>query len=58
MIIKAADYGIVPNCTAAEKLTSLFHELSNISGEKTLVFENGDYFIDSKSCAEESQGVS
>ncbi len=54
MIIKAADYGIVPNCAAAEKLTSLFHELSNISGEKTLVFENGDYFIDSKSCAEET----
>lgn len=54
MIIKAADYGVVPGCAAAEKLSSLFRKLSSINGEKTLVFEKGDYFIESKSCDEET----
>lgn len=50
MIIKASEYGVVPNTQSAHKLNLLFEELSKTDGEKTLVFEKGDYFIDSEQC--------
>lgn len=50
MIINATDYGVKPNAHIGRELAVLFKKLSEISGEKTLAFENGVYYIDSKDC--------
>ena len=44
-VINAADHKITPGCPAAKELTKLFKELAETDGEKTLVFEAGDYYI-------------
>ena len=53
MIIKAADYNVTPNCTIEKQLSDLFRHLAEIDGEKTLVFDAGDYFIDMKNSKSE-----
>ena len=52
-IFKAAEYGIVPGAECAEKLSALARQLAEEDGEKTLVFEKGDYFIDAESLPQE-----
>lgn len=49
-IVKAADYGIKPNCDITEQLIDLSEKLKNIDGEKTVTFEKSTYYIDSKKC--------
>lgn len=46
----AKDHGVLPGCRAARPLSALFEKLRGIEGEKTLVFEHGDYQIDSGDC--------
>lgn len=46
----AKDHGVLPGCSAARPLSALFQKLRGIEGEKTLVFERGDYQIDSSGC--------
>ncbi len=53
MIINAKTYGLLPGCDAAESLSALLHRLEENEDEKTLVFEKGDYYIDSNKCDEE-----
>ena len=53
MIIKAADYNVTPNCPIEKQLSDLFRHLAEIDGEKTLVFDAGDYFIDMKNSKSE-----
>ena len=43
MIIKAADYNVTPNCPIEKQLSDLFRHLAEIDGEKTLVFDAGDF---------------
>ena len=47
-IFNAAEYGILPGAECAEKLSALARQLAETDGEKTLVFEKGDYFIDAE----------
>lgn len=50
MVINAAEYGIKPNTQVGKALNTLFKKLSETDEEKTLVFEKGDYFINSQDC--------
>ena len=52
-IFKAAEYGIVPGAECAEKLSILSGELALTDEEKTLVFEKGEYFIDTDKLPQE-----
>ena len=52
-IFNAAEYGIVPGAECAEKLSALARQLAEEDGEKALVFEKGDYFIDAESLPQE-----
>lgn len=54
MIINAAEYGIFPNKENGKELTALFKKLAEIEEEKTLVFEAGDYMVDSANCSAET----
>lgn len=45
-VINAADYKIKPESSVASTLAALFKELAETDGEKTLVFESGNYYID------------
>ena len=45
-VINAADYKIKPESSVASALAALFKELAEIDGEKALIFEGGDYYID------------
>ncbi len=53
MEIKARDYKVIPNQDISIKLAELFQALTDVEGEKTLVFEKGDYYIDSALCQKE-----
>ncbi len=46
----AKDYGINPNEEITEKLSSFIEMLKNITEDKTIVFESGNYYIDSMKC--------
>lgn len=50
MIIHAGDFGVLPGSYVEKSLGRLFAECKNISGEKTVIFEAGDYFIRSSHC--------
>ena len=52
-IIKAAEYGIIPGAECSAKLSALARQLAETGGEKTLVFEKGDYFIDAERLPQE-----
>ncbi|MCH5317313.1 MAG: right-handed parallel beta-helix repeat-containing protein [Eubacterium sp.] len=45
-VINAAEYKIVPDSHVGSALAALFNKLSEIDGEKALVFESGNYYID------------
>ena len=47
MIINAKDFGVVPNRESAQALEKMLISLQNNDDEKTVVFEKGDYLIDS-----------
>lgn len=47
-VINASDYKITPGCSAANALSKLFKMLAETEGQKTLVFEAGDYYIDAE----------
>lgn len=49
-IIDASEFKIVPNTDITENLMNLFAYLKSIDGEKTVVFANGTYFINSGAC--------
>lgn len=49
-IIRAADFGIVPNADITENLIKLFDCAKNTDGEKTVLFDAGTYYIDSAKC--------
>lgn len=49
-IINAEDRGIYPDGDITEKLCLLIEALKNTSGEKTVIFRQGTYFIDSEKC--------
>ncbi|MCM1364031.1 MAG: right-handed parallel beta-helix repeat-containing protein [Faecalibacterium sp.] len=49
-LIKASEFGIMPNEDITVKLAELCRILQSTDGEKTVVFENGTYYIDSKKC--------
>lgn len=46
----AKDHGVIPGCRAARPLSELLQQMRGVEGEKTLVFERGDYLIDSRDC--------
>lgn len=46
----ASEFGIKPNEDITENLVKLFSVIKNDDGEKTVVFENGTYYIDSEKC--------
>lgn len=50
MIIKASEHGIKPNKENGKELSSLFKKLAETDGEKTVVFEAGNYFVDAENC--------
>lgn len=45
-VINAADHKIIPEGSVGSALAALFNRLAEIDGEKTLVFESGNYYID------------
>ena len=45
-VINAADYKITPEASVGRSLSALFSKLAGIDGEKTLIFESGNYYID------------
>ncbi|MGN1195231.1 MAG: right-handed parallel beta-helix repeat-containing protein [Acutalibacteraceae bacterium] len=46
----ASQFGIKPNEDITENLIKLFSDMKADNGEKTVIFENGTYFIDSEKC--------
>ena len=48
MEIRASEYGIMPGEHIGKSLNEMFRAMANIEGEKTIVFEPGDYYIDSE----------
>ena len=50
MVFYASEYGIKPNQDVSEKFAELLQKLAETQDEKTLIFEQGDYYIDSKLC--------
>lgn len=49
-IYYASSFGIRPNQDITENLIILFAEMKKTDGEKTVVFEEGTYYIDSEKC--------
>lgn len=50
MIINASEYGIKPDKENGKALSALFKKLAETEGEKTVVFEAGNYFVDAENC--------
>lgn len=50
IIFNAKDYGIIPGGEIGKELAALLSDASCCVGEKTVVFEAGDYYIDSEKC--------
>lgn len=50
-IIKAVEYGIKPNCDVTVELNTLLESLQNDTQDKTILFDEGVYYIDSNKCA-------
>ncbi len=50
MEIYASKYNVKPNDDISEKLVEIFTDIAKIEGDKTLIFENGTYYIDSEKC--------
>lgn len=50
MIINACDMGILPGNEISEKINRLFSDISAMSGDKTLRFQKGIYYINAKNC--------
>ena len=50
MKIYAKDYGILPECDCTDLLSNFFCELAKIDGEKTVLFENGTYYLNRSKC--------
>lgn len=48
--IFAADFDIKPGFDVSEKLIDLFDHIKNIEGEKTVIFEKGEYYIAADRC--------
>ncbi len=48
--IFASQYGIKPNDDISKQLVKIFADIEKINDKKTLVFENGTYYIDSEKC--------
>ena len=53
MVFYASEYGMKPNQDVSEKFAELLQKLAETQDEKTLIFEQGDYYIDSKLCKKE-----
>lgn len=49
-IIKAVEYGIKPNCDVTVELNALLESLQNDTQDKTILFDEGVYYIDSNKC--------
>ncbi|MGN0547226.1 MAG: right-handed parallel beta-helix repeat-containing protein [Acutalibacteraceae bacterium] len=49
-IINASEFGIAQGRDITEELIKLFSFIKTVDGEKTVVFENGTYYIDSEKC--------
>ena len=47
-VINAANHKIIPDTRVGSALADLFKKLSETEGEKTLVFESGNYYIDAE----------
>lgn len=45
--IEAKNYGILPGCEVSVKLNALLKDLKGDKDEKILIFERGEYFLDS-----------
>lgn len=52
MIIKAAEKNVCPNSDVTVQLKELFRELAKVQGDKQLVFEKGEYYINANDCEE------
>lgn len=50
-VLYAKEYGIVPGQEVAQKLKELLQKLASDDSEKTLVFEKGNYYLDSENVA-------
>ncbi len=48
--IYATKYNVKPNEDISRQLVKILADMEKIDGEKTLVFENGTYYIDSEKC--------
>ena len=46
IVINATDHNIIPEGRVGSALAALFKKLAETDGEKTLVFESGNYYID------------
>lgn len=49
-IIKASSFGILPNEDITENLIRLLDSLKAVEEDKTVVFDNGTYYLDSERC--------
>ncbi len=50
MIIYAKDYGVLPQTDCTKALAEMLESISEIEGEKTLLFEKGEYYITRQDC--------
>lgn len=50
MEIFARDYGVLPNAHCTKELDALLGKLSEIKGDKKLIFDKGTYYLDRKDC--------
>ncbi len=46
----ASKYNVKPNEDISKQLVEIFSDMEKIEDEKTLIFENGTYYIDSEKC--------
>ena len=47
MLIYAHDYGVLPNEEVAVRLENLLAAVAEIKDEKKIIFDEGDYYIES-----------
>lgn len=52
-IIHAIDFGIHPGRDVTKNLIELISHIKSVNGEKTVIFTNGTYYIDSEKCQKE-----
>ncbi len=50
MVIYAKDYGVLPQTDCTVALAEMLESVSKIEGEKTLCFEQGEYYITRQNC--------